>query len=155
MIIATKHGLAVKFSEADIRPIGRSGQGVRGIKLDGKDELVGLEKGSDELSLLTITENGFGKRTKLDDYRLIKRGGKGVINIKTKYIYPDARNSDVIGIKVVTTEDEVMFITQKGIIIRVPVSDISEIGRNTSGVRLMKLNDKDKVVALAKVVKED
>jgi len=99
---------------------------------------------------LTITENGYGKRTKIDEYRIIKRGGKGVRNIKTS-----ERNGKVVGVKTVRDGDEVMFVSEKGILIRTPVKGISEIGRNTQGVRLMKLGEKDKVKDLAKVLKKE
>ncbi|RME55432.1 DNA gyrase subunit A [Candidatus Woesearchaeota archaeon] len=146
-IIATKKGVAVKFNENDVRAMGRTASGVRGVNLRQNDEVIGLEIGDDNMDLLTITENGYGKRTSISDYRLIRRGGKGVINIKTT-----ARNGNVVGIKTVSDEDEVMFISQNGVIIRTPVSGISKIGRNTQGVRIMKLKEGDKVTTLAKVV---
>ena len=103
---------------------------------------------SDTATLLTITENGYGKRSKLEDYRLIKRGGKGVRNIKTS-----DRNGKVVGVRMVREDDDLMFVTKKGIAIRTPVKGISVIGRNTQGVRLMKLEENDKIVGIARVAK--
>ena len=149
MILATKKGLAAKFRESNIRSIGRTGKGVIGIRLNQEDSVIGMETGTDEDTLLTITENGYGKRSKISDYRLINRGGKGVINIKAT-----ERNKDVVSIKSVNDNDQLMFISKKGIMIRTPVKDISVFGRNTQGLRLMKLSEADMVVAAAKVVKE-
>ena len=118
--------------------------GVRGIKLV-KDKVIGVDIAKD--SLLTITENGYGKRTDINEYRLINRGGSGVINIKTS-----SRNGKVIGIKSVNGDDELIFVTKKGILIRVSAKDISKIGRNTQGVRIMKISSDDKVISLTKVV---
>ncbi len=150
ILLATKNGNAVKFHEEDARSIGRASKGVRGIMLRGDDEVVGMVIANDEDCILTITENGFGKRTGIADYRLINRGGSGVINIKTT-----DRNGKVVAIKAVTDEDEVMFMSQKGIAIRTPCKGISIIGRNTQGLRLMRLSEGDKVVAAAKIVKEE
>ncbi len=144
LIVASKNGMAVKFSGDQIRPVGRNSMGVRAIKLV-KDEVIGVTRSND--TLLTITENGYGKRTKVDDYRLINRGGKGVINIKTS-----TRNGKVAGIKSVTDNDDLIFVTQQGILIRTPAKNISTIGRNTQGLRIMKLNEGDKVISVAKVV---
>jgi len=150
IILATRQGLAAKFKEQDARPIGRSGKGVIGIRLNEGDYVIGMETGSDEDTLLTITENGYGKRSKIEEYRLINRGGKGVINVKTT-----DKNGEVIAIKSVTDLDEMMFISKNGILIRTPVSNISILGRATQGSRLMRLAENDKVVAAAKVVKEE
>jgi len=154
IIIATKQGNASHFNEKDVTSVGRNSIGVRGIKLDKDDEVIGIEKVDTNSTLLTITSNGYGKRTKVDEYRLIKRGGKGVINILTKYIRQDSRNEDVVTIKAVYDDDEIMLITEKGITIRMPVNQISVVGRNTSGVRVIKLDDKDKVSSVAKISKE-
>src|SRR3989344_5558815 len=154
IIIATKQGSASRFNEKDVTSVGRNASGVRGIKLEQGDEVIGMEKALDNLTLLTITSNGYGKRTKVDEYRLIKRGGKGVINILTKYLKQDSRNEDVVTIKTVSDEDEIMLITEKGITIRMPVKQINTIGRNTSGVRIIKLENNDKVSSVAKISKE-
>ena len=147
-IIATKNGFAVRFDEKDIRPIGRGGMGVRGIRLSATDDVVGMELAViDDDTLLTITENGYGKRSLISEYRLIKRGGKGVINIKTS-----GRNGKVVAIKTVKDDHELMCITKNGIIIRTLASNISTIGRNTQGVRIMKIGEKDKVINLARII---
>ena len=150
IILATKNGNAVRFEEKNVRPTGRSAQGVRGIKLSDKDEVVGMEVASDEKTLLTITENGYGKRTQISEYRLINRGGSGVINIQCS-----DRNGSVVSICSVTDNEDIIFISKNGIIIRVPSTDISVIGRNTQGVRIMKLEVNDKVVATVKVPREN
>ena len=150
IILANKNGNAVRFEEKNVRPTGRSAQGVRGIKLSDKDEVVGMEVATDEKTLLTITENGYGKRTQISEYRLINRGGSGVINIQCS-----DRNGSVVSICSVTDNEDIIFISKNGIIIRVPSTDISVIGRNTQGVRIMKLEVNDKVVATVKVPREN
>jgi DNA gyrase subunit A len=147
ILIATAEGQAVKFHEADARPLGRASKGVTGIRLKGKDEVVGMVIANDNETLLTITENGYGKRTGIDDYRLINRGGSGVINIQTT-----ERNGKVVAVKCVTEEDELMLISKNGIIIRIPAKDISVIGRNTQGLRLMRMKEDDKVMSAEKIV---
>ncbi len=149
IILATKHGAAVRFREGDVRASGRSAQGVRGIRLKGDDGVVGMVVADDKKTLLTLTENGYGKRTKVMDYRLISRGGSGVRNIICS-----ERNGKVVSINSVSDNDDVMFISQKGVVIRVPVSDVSVIGRNTQGLRLMRIVEGDRVVGATKIVKE-
>jgi len=146
LIIATKKGMAVKFDEINVRPMGRNASGVRAVRLKAGDEVVAMDFANDELSLLTACKNGFGKKSKIEDYRLIRRGGSGVINIKNL-----TRNGDVIGALAVDEEDDVIFITEKGIVMRTKVKNVSTIGRNTSGVRLIKLNAGDKLKSVAKV----
>ena len=150
LIIGTKKGAAIRFNERDVRVIGRSGMGVRGIRISKEDIVKGIEICERESSLLTVTENGYGKRSKVEEYRLIRRGGKGVKNIKTS-----ERNGRVVGIKSVKEDDEIMVITKKGKLIRSSVKGISLVGRNTQGVRIMKLDENDKVIALTKVVGEN
>ncbi|MBI3033384.1 DNA gyrase subunit A [Candidatus Woesearchaeota archaeon] len=150
ILIATRDGQAVKFHEEDARAIGRTSRGVRGITLKGDDTVIGAVIAKDEKTLLTITENGYGKRTPVSEYRLINRGGSGVINIQCS-----ERNGRVIAVDEVNDEDELMFISKNGIIIRTRAKDISSIGRNTQGVRLMRLDADDKIVATAKIVNED
>ncbi len=147
MILGTSNGLAIRFNEQDVREMGRTATGVRGILLKKGDSVVGMEVAFNGASLLSITENGFGKRTLMEEYRTIRRGGKGVINIQTT-----ERNGKVVGIKTVKDDDEVMVISKKGLIIRVSAKEISQIGRNTQGVRLMRLNEGDRVTVLARVV---
>jgi DNA gyrase subunit A len=142
LIVASANGRAIRFKEEVIRPVGRSSQGVRAIKLRN-DKVVGVDIARD--SLLTVTENGYGKRTDIKEYSVINRGGLGVINIKTS-----ERNGKVIGIKCVKDED-LMLVTKKGTLIRVNAKNISKIGRNTQGVRIMKLSSGDKVISVARV----
>ncbi len=149
IILATKNGHAVHFKESDIRTTGRSAKGVRGIRLR-EDSVVGMVVSEKPKSLLTVCEKGYGKRTPISDYRLINRGGYGVINIQTS-----ERNGKVVGIASVSEEDELMFISRHGIMIRVPAKYISVIGRNTQGARIMRLKANDSVVAVAKIVKEN
>lgn len=149
IILATRKGSAVRFNESDIRITGRSAKGVRGIKLR-EDAVIGMVVAEEPKSLLTVCEKGYGKRTPISDYRLINRGGYGVINIQTT-----ERNGTVVGIASVSDDDELIFISRNGIMIRVPSKDISVIGRNTQGARIMRLGDNDAVVAVAKVAKEN
>jgi len=150
ILLATRNGLAVKFNEKDARPIGRTARGVIGVRLRGDDEVMGMVAGDDNKALLTVTEKGFGKRTKISEYRLINRGGSGVINIKC-----NNKNGRVVSVMTVEDDNEVMFISQKGIIIRTIVHGISIIGRNTQGVRIMRLkSEDDKVVASAQIISE-
>ena len=147
IMIATAHGIASRFSESDMRPMGRVSRGTRGINLEEKDEVIGAILGEENTSILTITENGYGKRTSVEDYRLIRRGGKGVRNIITS-----ERNGDVVAVMAVKDDDEIMVMSKNGIAIRIRAADISKIGRNTQGVRVMRLNDGDKVVSATKIV---
>jgi DNA gyrase subunit A len=149
VIIATKKGIAIKFKESDVRAIGRNGMGVNGIYLEKDDEVIGMEVFSPDDVFLSVSENGYGKRTKVGKYRLQKRAGHGVINMQTTN-----RNGNVIGIKK-ANDGEVMIMTQNGITIRLRVNSIPVIGRNTQGVRLVKLDDGDKVATIASVVKDE
>ncbi len=149
LVIATKEGLAVRFEEEDVRSVGRNSKGVTGIRLKGKDEVVGMVLAQQGKGVFTVTENGYGKRTPIEDYRLINRGGSGVINMKL-----NEKTGNVVAVKSVDDNDELMLITKNGIAIRVAVRDISEISRNTQGVRIIKLEDNDKVVAAALIANE-
>ena len=144
-LIASKKGQAVRFSEKDVRVMGRNSSGVRGIRLVN-DIVIGMEIAKPDSNILTVTEKGFGKRTEISEYRFTRRGGKGVRNIKVT-----SKNGNVVGIKTVMETDEMMFMTENGITIRTPVSGISSIGRNTQGVRLIKLKEDDKVSSLARI----
>ncbi|MBI2523375.1 DNA gyrase subunit A [Candidatus Woesearchaeota archaeon] len=148
IILATMNGIAVRFNENDVRPTGRSSQGVRGIRL-ADDEVIGMVVATDDKTLLTVTENGYGKRTNISEYRLINRGGSGV-----RSIICSERNGKVVSINSVTDENEIMLITKKGITIRMHVSQINIIGRATQGVRLINLQQDDKLVGVAKIVNE-
>lgn len=144
VLIATRGGMAVRFKESDVRASGRHVQGVHGISLKKGDEVVGVEILRPNSTLLTVCEHGYGKRTDIDDYRLIKRGGKGVINIKTT-----DRNGQVVAIKEVIDTDELIMITEQGMAIRCPVETIRTIGRSTQGVRLINLGEEDRVTSVA------
>ncbi|MBI5073446.1 DNA gyrase subunit A [Candidatus Woesearchaeota archaeon] len=150
ILLATRNGLAVRFHESQARPIGRSGMGVCGISLKGDDYVIAMVDVNPQKTILTMTENGYGKRTAGEEYRLINRGGIGVINIQCS-----ERNGPVVAVASVSEEDDIMLISQSGITIRIPAKGISVIGRNTQGVRLMKLEDTDKVVACAKIAREE
>ncbi|MCL1947358.1 MAG: DNA gyrase subunit A, partial [Chitinivibrionia bacterium] len=142
LIIASANGYAIRFPAQKARAVGRNTHGVRGIRLIGDDKVIGMITAkSDEDKILTVTENGYGKRTKLGEYRITNRGGKGVKNIKTS-----ERNGKVINIMNPDEDDDLMIITKNGIIIRVSIAKINVIGRNTQGVKLMNLDDDDKVI---------
>ena len=152
VVLVTKKGLSITFDEKDVRPVGRSAQGVIGIKLDDGDCVIGMEPiiaGSKDATLLAITENGFGKRTELDEYRVQNRGGRGVITYK---ITP--KTGDIVGIKIVGGVEDVMLITDTGTIIRLKVDEISVLGRATQGVTLMRTND-GKVVSIETIDPEE
>ena len=151
IVMVTHEGMSITFSETDVKSAGRIAQGVIGIRLDNDDYVVGMEPiYSDKGYLLAITEHGFGKRTELTEYRVQTRAGKGVITYKTT-----PKTGKVVGIKVVNDDDEIMLITDNGIIIRLEVENISVLGRSTQGVTLMRTNDGGKVVSIAKVTSED
>jgi DNA gyrase subunit A len=148
IILATKKGMAIRFHEGDVRPMGRTARGVIGIRLEDDDHVIGMVDVDEDKEILTITENGYGKRTPVTEYRKINRGGKGVINMKTT-----ERNGNVVEVKSVSDDDDVIIISKDGIIIRTRSGEVSSIGRNTQGVRVMRLEDDDHVVAAAKVAK--
>jgi len=151
VVMVTHEGMAITFAESDVRAVGRVSQGVIGIRVDDDDYVVGMEPIYDEKGyLLAITENGFGKRTELDEYRVQIRAGKGVITYKVT-----PKTGKVVGIKIVNDDDDVMLITDTGILIRLDVKDVSILGRSTQGVTLMRANDGGKVVSVAKVTSED
>jgi len=150
IVLATCEGQAVRFPEDKVREMGRQAYGVKGITLEKNDFVIGMVVIKRDSTLLSVTENGYGKRSPISDYRLTNRGGKGVINIKTT-----DRNGKVVAIKEVLDEDELMVITQRGMIIRLPVKTIKVIGRNTQGVRLINLDSGDKVTDVARVVKSE
>ncbi len=150
IILTTKEGMAVRFREDDIRPMGRAARGVIGIRLKQNDCVVDMVQCDDTKSLLTITERGYGKRTKIFEYRLISRGGSGVINLKCS-----EKTGKVVAVKSVTLSDQVIIISRNGIIIRTPVKDISEIGRATQGVKVMDVAEDDIVIAAAKIIKDE
>jgi DNA gyrase subunit A len=150
VFIGTRKGQAVRFHETDIRHSGRDTQGVIGIRMEKGDEVIGMEVLRPNSTILTVCENGFGKRTDAEDYRLIHRGGKGVINIKVTQ-----RNGEVISIKEVIDDDELIMLTQQGMSIRCHVKDIRVISRNTQGVKLINLQENDKIVAVARIEEKE
>ncbi|HMQ80179.1 MAG TPA: DNA gyrase subunit A [Ignavibacteria bacterium] len=151
ILIGTRSGMAIRFNESDVRSMGRTAAGVRAIKLDKKDYVVGLvavkRAGT---SILVVTDKGYGKRSDLQDYRMTRRGGKGVITMKSS-----DKNGSLISIREVVDNDDLMIITTKGIMIRQNVGEIRVMGRNTQGVRLIKLHDNDTISAVASVVGDD
>uniref|UniRef100_A0A832I387 DNA gyrase subunit A n=1 Tax=Eiseniibacteriota bacterium TaxID=2212470 RepID=A0A832I387_UNCEI len=157
LILAKKNGLAIRFHESEVRPMGRTAYGVKAVTLDdASDEVVSMVGVKRRATLLTVTENGYGKRSEIDEYRVSHRGGKGIITIKTT-----ERNGSVVAVKEVVDGDELMIITRSGQMIRMPVKGISVMGRNTQGVRLVHLEPAegellpDKVSAVTRVVNED
>jgi DNA gyrase subunit A len=150
LLIGTKDGMAIHFSEEDVRPMGRSAYGVKGIELEEGDLVVSLEVVAEGGTVLTVTEHGYGKRTLLEEYRRQSRGGKGLINIKTS-----GRNGRVVGVKFLRGDEGVMLITEKGMIIRLNTADISTIGRNTQGVRLIQLEEGDHLVSVARLAERE
>jgi len=150
VFLGSCYGKSIRFHESNVRPTGRASQGVRGIRLADGDYLVGMEVLTNGKTLMTVTENGYGKRTSIDEYPVQKRGGKGVITIKTT-----ERNGLVVAILAVTDEDDLMLLTDRGKIIRMPVKDISVIGRNTQGVRLITMEPGERVVGAARLAEED
>jgi DNA gyrase subunit A len=150
VFLGTRDGLSIRFSETDVREIGRTGKGVIGIRLEEGNEVVGMEIVRDDSTILTVTKNGYGKRSTLEDYRSQGRGGKGIITIKIT-----DKNGRVAGMAQVSTEDEIILITSNGKVIRIRAKDISVQGRNTQGVRLFDIEEDDNVVSFAKVAERD
>jgi DNA gyrase subunit A len=150
ILIGTRDGMAIRFEETDVRPMGRTAYGVRGIALRDDDEVVGMEVVRPAGTVLTVAQNGYGKRTELEEYRLQSRGGYGVIDIQTS-----DRNGKVVGMVFVTDDDEVMLISQQGMILRTRAGDIRTIGRATQGVRLIEMEEGDMVVAVAKLAEKE
>ncbi|MFX0211978.1 MAG: DNA gyrase C-terminal beta-propeller domain-containing protein, partial [Candidatus Hodarchaeota archaeon] len=149
LLLATEHGKAIRFSEKDVRSTGRASQGVRGIRLEPEDRVVDAVLVQDDMTLLTVTEKGYGKRTPFSKYRLQRRGGKGLINIRIT-----EKNGHVVAILRVDHDAEIMAISATGKIIRTLTKSIRPIGRITQGVRVMRLNEDDQVVGVAKVLTE-
>ncbi len=158
IVLATREGMAVRFQETEVRDMGRQAGGVKGVELEEKDRVVdmvivphGLDHGDNQVTLLTACENGYGKRTRIEEYRLTHRGGKGVINIRTT-----DRNGPVVAVRAITDNDELMMITKQGQVVRIGVTGVlREMGRATQGVRLIKLEEGDILVGMARVIPED
>jgi DNA gyrase subunit A len=149
IFIGTKDGMAIRFPESDVRPMGRNAYGVRGISLRDDDDVVAMEVLAPGGTILSVTEQGYGKRTELDEYRVQSRGGVGIINIQTS-----KRNGKVVGVTQVTGEDELMLITQQGKILRMASSNIRSIGRATQGVRLIDIEGEDRAVSIARLAEK-
>ena len=153
IVLVTSKGMCITFDEKDVRPVGRAAQGVLGIRLDEDDNVIGMESviaGNKEYSLLAITENGFGKRTELDEYRVQNRGGRGVITYKITQ-----KTGNIVGIRMAQEDDDVMLITNSGTIIRIKVKDVSVLGRATQGVTLMRTTENEKVVSIETIAPEE
>ena len=150
IVLATRSGMSIRFHQGDVRDMGRATTGVKGIELDKGDHVIGMVVVRRDATLLCVSEKGYGKRSELSEYRVQKRGGKGIITFKVT-----DKTGNIVALKEVITEDELMMITRHGVIIRVPVDGIRVIGRNTQGVKVMNLDDGDTLVDVARVVKED
>ncbi|NOY52075.1 MAG: DNA gyrase subunit A [Deltaproteobacteria bacterium] len=150
ILLGTRDGMAIRFHETEVRPMGRVSRGVKGISMRKEDEVMGMEVVNPGETLLTVTENGFGKRTKISEYPVQGRGGKGVITIKTT-----ERNGEVINVRQVSDEDDLMIITRKGQIIRMKIAGVSVIGRNTQGVKLIGIEAGDKVTGVATLAEKE
>jgi DNA gyrase subunit A len=150
LLIGTASGMAIHFSEKDARPMGRTAYGVKGIELEEGDAVVSLQVVRPGGTVLTVTGNGYGKRTVIEEYRIQSRGGKGLIDIKAS-----DRNGPVVGVNFLRGEEQVMLITEKGMIIRLNTADISTIGRNTQGVRLIQLEESDHLVSVARLAERE
>jgi DNA gyrase subunit A len=150
IILGTRDGMTIRFDEKQVRPMGRASRGVKGINLRSGDAVVGMVVVEEKAALFTVCENGYGKRTGLENYRVQSRGGVGLINIKTS-----DRNGKVVALKAVQSTDDLMMITANGMIIRTGLDEIRSIGRNTQGVRLINLKPEDKLVAAEKIVAEE
>jgi len=150
IVLATRHGMSIRFHEKDVRDMGRTATGVKGIELDKKDHVIDMVVVRRKSTLLVVTEKGMGKRSELDEYRVQHRGGRGIITLKR-----NDKTGDIVALKEVLPDDELMMITKKGIMIRVPVEGIRISGRNTQGVKVMNLTSGDLLVDVARVVKED
>jgi DNA gyrase subunit A len=150
ILISTKDGMSIRFSEDDVRPMGRAARGVRGIDLEERDKVVGLDLIDPKAQLLTVSEFGYGKRTDAEEYRSQSRGGKGIITIKTT-----DRNGAVVAALQVCEADEVMIVTSGGKLIRIKVKEISVIGRNTQGMRLIALDEGERVTSVTRVVSDE
>jgi DNA gyrase subunit A len=149
-VLASQAGKAIRFTETDVRTMGRTARGVKGIALSSNDTVVSMSVVEPEGTLLTVTDKGYGKRSRIEDYRLQTRGGKGIINIKTT-----TQNGQVVAAPYVTDDDEVMVITAQGMIMRLEVKDFNLLSRITQGVRLIDVDEGDHVVAVAKLAEQD
>jgi len=149
-MLATRKGKAIRFHEDEVRDMGRTAQGVKGIALSSDDELVGMVVVKREGQILVVTQHGYGKRTRVQDYPVHHRGGKGIVTMRTT-----PKVGDCLAILEVIEDDDLMIITEKGVVIRQQVRSIRVLGRNTQGVRLIKLDPDDRIADVARVVREE
>jgi len=149
-MMATRKGMSIRFNEKDVRSTGRDSIGVKGITLREGDYVIGMDVCKPGVSILIVTEKGFGKRTDVDEYRAQTRGGKGLLTYKIS-----EKTGELVGMMMVNDDNDIMMITSEGVIIRIHAEDINIIGRNTSGVRLMRTTDSNLIVSCAKTDKED
>jgi DNA gyrase subunit A len=150
VILSTAEGQAIRFEESEVRPMGRGTYGVIGMKLDAGDQVVGIDLVEPGRTLLAVAENGYGKRSAMDEYRRTHRGGKGIITMKTT-----DKTGRVIGVRMVTDDDQVMLVTSGGKVIRLRASELRVIGRNTQGVRLIGLEEGERLAAVARVAEHE
>jgi DNA gyrase subunit A len=150
LLLATERGLSIRFAEREVRAMGRATYGVKGIELRPGDRVVGMEELDPQCQVLTVTARGYGKRTPIEEYRRQGRGGLGIINLKVT-----PKTGEVVGVRSVTPAEGLMLITQEGMIIRLNVSGVREVGRSTQGVKLMNLDPEDRIVAVAKLAEKD
>ncbi len=153
VVLVSKEGQSIRFEETDVRPMGRSARGVAGMRLDGSDEVIGMaivEGDSQKEQLLTVTQNGYGKRTLMEEYRVQGRGGSGIMTMKIT-----DKNGPIVAVRQVADEDELILASDKGKVIRTRVSEISEVGRIAQGVRLINLEEGEQVAAVAKIVEKE
>jgi DNA gyrase subunit A len=150
VLLCSSSGKIIRFSENDCRPMGRVSQGVKGINLVETEKIIGMEIIDDSMEILSITENGFGKRTNASHYRKQSRGGKGIQAMKLT-----EKNGEIVAIKPVSDKDDLMIITDKGQVIRTQMSGISLMGRTTQGVRIIRLKESEKVVAVERILEDD
>ena len=150
ILMATHKGMCIRFKESDVRPMGRATMGVKGIDLSEDDYVIDMVLVSGQEDVLAISENGFGKRTSIDEYRVQNRGGRGIITMKT-----NEKTGNLVALKMVAEDDDLMIINSEGIIIRIGVKDISTLGRNTQGVMLMRVEEGNTVISVAKTEKDD
>jgi DNA gyrase subunit A len=150
IFLATRRGFSIRFNETDVRSIGRTARGVIGIRLEEDDEVIGMEVLSEGSTILTVSEGGYGKRTSATEYRVQSRGGKGLINLRLT-----PKTGVVVGIRQVFDEDDIMVLSNQGNLVRLRVMDISRIGRNTQGVRLINLTAEQRLVGVARVEEDN
>ena len=146
VIMASHLGMSIRFKESDVRPMGRTAMGVKGMELNEGDYVIGMELVKEGASVLCISENGYGKKTPVDEYRTQTRGGKGIITMNTT-----KKTGNLVALKMVTDDDDLMIINSEGTVIRIDTKEIATMGRNTQGVTLMKLDDEATVVSIARI----